>query len=158
MCFRLLMECLFRGCSSVLSQARAWEVEAVSSLKCGAGLWYISERILSNNQIKIFFKTSKSNFIQTENKYTVYVQYIVLSCIFSGFCRYYYPNVRDQLVAKSILPLSKLCALVTMQRQHPSEAEMFSLPLFPRTDSSTGHQSKPSGMHAYACTHRQSNM
>ncbi|TNN01658.1 hypothetical protein fugu_011040 [Takifugu bimaculatus] len=65
---------------------------------------------------------------------------------FEVWCRYYYPNVRDQLVAKSILPLSKLCALVTMQRQHPSEAEMFSLPLFPRTDSSMGHQSKPSGL------------
>lgn len=59
-------------------------------------------------------------------------------------------------MAKSMLPLSKLCALVTMQRQHPSEAEMFSLPLFPRTDSPTGHQSKPSGMLKH--TQPQSNM
>lgn len=60
-------------------------------------------------------------------------------------CRYYYPNVRDQLVAKGLLPLSKLCAMVTMQSQHPNEAQMFSLPLIPRTDSPTGHQPPPSG-------------
>lgn len=81
---------------------------------------------------------------------------IKLSNVFVCVCRYYYPNVRDQLVAKSILPLSKLCALVTMQRQHPSKGEMLSLPLFPRTDSPTGHQIKPSGMHKH--THPQSNM
>lgn len=67
------------------------------------------------------------------------------------FCRYYYPNVRDQLVAKGMLPLSKLCAMVTMQRQHPNEAQMFSLPLIPRTDSPTGHQPQPSGTQ----THKQ---
>lgn len=100
---------------------------------------------------------SKSNFKQSKVsrlKINVQYNYYIYSCIFFGLCRYYYPNVRDQLVAKSILPLSKLCALVTMQRQHPSEAEMFSLPLFPRTDSSTGHQSKTSGMRARSCTHR----
>ncbi|XP_035478063.2 C2 domain-containing protein 3 isoform X3 [Scophthalmus maximus] len=64
---------------------------------------------------------------------------------FEVWCRYYYPNVRDQLVAKGLLPLSKLCAMVTMQRQHPNEAQMFSLPLVPRTDSPTGHQPQPSG-------------
>uniref|UniRef100_A0A3B5A3F2 C2 domain containing 3 centriole elongation regulator n=1 Tax=Stegastes partitus TaxID=144197 RepID=A0A3B5A3F2_9TELE len=53
---------------------------------------------------------------------------------FEVWCRYYYPNVRDQLVARGMLPLSKLCAMVTMQRQHPDEAQMFSLPLIPRTD------------------------
>lgn len=65
---------------------------------------------------------------------------------FEVWCRYYYPNVRDQLVAKGMLPLSKLCAMVTMQRQHPNEAQMFSLPLIPRTDSPTGHQPQPSGL------------
>ncbi|XP_034720031.1 C2 domain-containing protein 3 isoform X3 [Etheostoma cragini] len=65
---------------------------------------------------------------------------------FEVWCRYYYPNVRDQLVAKGMLPLSKLCAMVTMQRQHPDEAQMFSLPLIPRTDSPTGHQPQPSGL------------
>ncbi|XP_074496633.1 C2 domain-containing protein 3 isoform X2 [Sebastes fasciatus] len=65
---------------------------------------------------------------------------------FDVWCRYYYPNVRDQLVAKGMLPLSKLCAMVTMQRRHPNEAQMFSLPLIPRTDSPTGHQPQPSGL------------
>ncbi|XP_062275677.1 C2 domain-containing protein 3 isoform X3 [Scomber scombrus] len=65
---------------------------------------------------------------------------------FEVWCRYYYPNVRDQLVAKGMLPISKLCAMVTMQRQHPDEAQMFSLPLIPRTDSPTGHHPQPSGL------------
>ncbi|KAM6988093.1 C2 domain-containing protein 3 isoform 2-T2 [Tautogolabrus adspersus] len=65
---------------------------------------------------------------------------------FEVWCRYYYPNVRDQLVAKGLLPLSKLCAMITMQRQHPDEAQMFSLPLIPRTDSPTGRQPQPSGL------------
>ncbi|KAM9734096.1 C2 domain-containing protein 3 isoform 2-T2 [Menidia menidia] len=65
---------------------------------------------------------------------------------FEVWCRYYYPNVRDQLVARGMLPLSKLCAMVTMQRQHPVEAQMFSLPLTPRTDGSTGFQPEPSGL------------
>ncbi|XP_040024846.2 C2 domain-containing protein 3 isoform X1 [Gasterosteus aculeatus] len=65
---------------------------------------------------------------------------------FEVWCRYYYPNVRDQLVAKGVLPLAKLCAMVTMQRQHPNEAQKFSLPLIPRTDSPTGHQPHPSGL------------
>ncbi|KAM9318099.1 C2 domain-containing protein 3 isoform 3-T3 [Pholidichthys leucotaenia] len=65
---------------------------------------------------------------------------------FEVWCRYYYPNVRDQLVAKGLLPLSKLCAMVTMQKQHPNEAQMFSLPLIPKTDSSSGHQPHPSGL------------
>ncbi|XP_037324188.2 C2 domain-containing protein 3 isoform X1 [Pungitius pungitius] len=65
---------------------------------------------------------------------------------FEVWCRYYYPNVRDQLVAKGVLPLAKLCAMVTMQRQHPNEAQKFSLPLIPRTDCPTGHQPQPSGL------------
>ncbi|KAI4814903.1 hypothetical protein KUCAC02_005079 [Chaenocephalus aceratus] len=65
---------------------------------------------------------------------------------FEVWCRYYYPNVRDQLVARGMLPLSKLCAMVTMQRQHPNEAQMFSLPLIPRTDSPIAHPPQPSGL------------
>ncbi|XP_061575633.1 C2 domain-containing protein 3 [Cololabis saira] len=65
---------------------------------------------------------------------------------FEVWCRYYYPNVRDQLVARGMLPLSKLCAMVTMQRQHPNEAQMFSLPLIPRMDDPTGFQPHPSGL------------
>lgn len=64
---------------------------------------------------------------------------------FEVWCRYYYPNVRDQLVAKGMLPLSKLCAMVTMQRLH-NEAQMFSLPLVPSTDTSTCHLPQPSGL------------
>ncbi|XP_056296608.1 C2 domain-containing protein 3 isoform X3 [Pseudoliparis swirei] len=64
---------------------------------------------------------------------------------FEVWCRYYYPNVRDQLVAKGMLPLSKLCAMVTMQRRHPQEAQLFSLPLTPRADGPTMHQPQPSG-------------
>lgn len=62
---------------------------------------------------------------------------------FEVWCRYYYPNVRDQLVAKGVLPLSKVCALVTMQRLH-NEAQMFSVPLIPWSDGS--HQPQPSGL------------
>ncbi|XP_068173635.1 C2 domain-containing protein 3 isoform X2 [Antennarius striatus] len=86
------------------------------------------------------------------------VQKLLLSCLscqglssgggiqFEVWCRYYYPNVRDQLVAKGMLPLSKLCAMITLQKKHPDEVEMFSLPLIPRTDSSTGRQPQPSGL------------
>lgn len=62
---------------------------------------------------------------------------------FEVWCRYYYPNVRDQLVAKAMLPLSKLCGMVTMQRLH-NEAQMFSLPLIPWSD--VNHELQPSGL------------
>lgn len=65
---------------------------------------------------------------------------------FEVWCRYYYPNVRDQLVARGLLPLSKLCAMATMQRQHHNEAQMFSLPLVPRTEGQSGFQPQPSGL------------
>ncbi|XP_049582446.1 C2 domain-containing protein 3 isoform X2 [Syngnathus scovelli] len=65
---------------------------------------------------------------------------------FEVWCRYYYPNVREQLVAKGILPLSKLCAMVTMQGQHPAEARMFSIPLLPTADDLAAHQPLPSGL------------
>ncbi|XP_047248201.1 C2 domain-containing protein 3 isoform X1 [Girardinichthys multiradiatus] len=65
---------------------------------------------------------------------------------FEVWCRYYYPNVRDQLVARGLLPLSKLCAMATMQRQHSNEAQMFSLPLVPRTEGHSGFQPQPSGL------------
>ncbi|XP_061683226.1 C2 domain-containing protein 3 isoform X2 [Syngnathoides biaculeatus] len=65
---------------------------------------------------------------------------------FEVWCRYYYPNVRDQLVAKGILPLSKLCAMVTLQGRHPDEAQMFSLPLLPKVDGLATPQPHPSGL------------
>ncbi|KAL4697613.1 hypothetical protein H8959_003311 [Pygathrix nigripes] len=36
---------------------------------------------------------------------------------FEIWCRYYYPNVRDQMVAKGTLPLSRICAMVTTQHR-----------------------------------------
>ncbi|XP_068718257.1 C2 domain-containing protein 3-like isoform X2 [Montipora capricornis] len=43
--------------------------------------------------------------------------------------RFYYPNIRDQMVAKASLPLAKLCAMVTMQKQGEATIQSFSLPL-----------------------------
>ncbi|CAL8362296.1 unnamed protein product [Merluccius merluccius] len=65
---------------------------------------------------------------------------------FEVWCRYYYPNVREQLVARAVLPLSKLCAMVTLQRQQPAEAQLFSLPLFRRSHGPADHQPQPSGL------------
>ncbi|KAL2095989.1 hypothetical protein ACEWY4_008137 [Coilia grayii] len=65
---------------------------------------------------------------------------------FEVWCRYYYPNVRDQHVAKGLLLLPKLCGMVTMQRQkQQTEAQLFALPLIPRTEGNTSHQPPPSG-------------
>ncbi|KAG5837565.1 hypothetical protein ANANG_G00240690 [Anguilla anguilla] len=65
---------------------------------------------------------------------------------FQVWCRYYYPNVRDQLVAKGLLPLSKLCAMVTMQTHEPTGPQVFSLPLLPQTESTAEHHPQPSGL------------
>ncbi|XP_034971638.2 C2 domain-containing protein 3 isoform X2 [Zootoca vivipara] len=54
---------------------------------------------------------------------------------FEIWCRYYYPNVRDQMVARGTLPLSRLCAMVTMQYREDVGIQTFSLPLIPRTES-----------------------
>ncbi|XP_070553573.1 C2 domain-containing protein 3-like [Ptychodera flava] len=48
---------------------------------------------------------------------------------FEVWCRYYYPNIRDQVVAKGLLPLAKLCAMVTMQKRGEPSVQTFSLPL-----------------------------
>ncbi|KAJ8403874.1 hypothetical protein AAFF_G00347420 [Aldrovandia affinis] len=86
------------------------------------------------------------------------VQRLLLSCCssqgpsarggiqFEVWCRYYYPNVRDQLVAKGLLPLAKLCAMVTMQTHEHTGPQVFSLPLLPQTESTTGHHPQPSGL------------
>ncbi|KAM9170693.1 C2 domain-containing protein 3 isoform 1-T1 [Pangshura tecta] len=55
---------------------------------------------------------------------------------FEIWCRYYYPNVRDQMVAKGTLPLSRLCAMVTMQHREEVGIQTFTLPLIPRTECS----------------------
>ncbi|NXS29389.1 C2CD3 protein, partial [Pomatostomus ruficeps] len=65
---------------------------------------------------------------------------------FEVWCRYYYPNVRDQLVAKGALPLSRLCAMVTMQHREEIGIQTFNLPLVPRTDSSEEFPLRSSGL------------
>ncbi|XP_072546756.1 C2 domain-containing protein 3 isoform X2 [Salminus brasiliensis] len=65
---------------------------------------------------------------------------------FEVWCRYYYPNVQEQLIARGVLPVAKLCAMVTMQKQGQTEAQLFSLPLIPRTDSPSDVQPHPSGL------------
>ncbi|XP_027536741.1 C2 domain-containing protein 3 isoform X10 [Neopelma chrysocephalum] len=65
---------------------------------------------------------------------------------FEVWCRYYYPNVRDQLVAKGTLPLSRLCAMVTMQHREEIGIQTFNLPLVPRTDTSEEFHPRSSGL------------
>ncbi|GAB0181019.1 C2 domain-containing protein 3 [Grus japonensis] len=65
---------------------------------------------------------------------------------FEVWCRYYYPNVRDQMVAKGTLPLSRLCAMVTMQHREEIGIQTFNLPLVPRTDSSEEFHLQSSGL------------
>ncbi|ESO89518.1 hypothetical protein LOTGIDRAFT_165110 [Lottia gigantea] len=48
---------------------------------------------------------------------------------FEVWCRYYHPNVRDQVIAKATLPLAKLCAMVTMQKRGEPSIQTFQLPL-----------------------------
>ncbi|XP_078401326.1 C2 domain-containing protein 3 [Cetorhinus maximus] len=54
---------------------------------------------------------------------------------FEIWCRYYYPNVRDQVVARGVLPLSKLCAMVTMQHHKEVGVQTFGIPLMSRTEN-----------------------
>uniref|UniRef100_A0A8C4UY56 C2 domain containing 3 centriole elongation regulator n=1 Tax=Falco tinnunculus TaxID=100819 RepID=A0A8C4UY56_FALTI len=65
---------------------------------------------------------------------------------FEVWCRYYYPNVRDQVVAKGTLPLSRLCAMATMQHREEIGIQTFNLPLVPRTDCSGEFQLRASGL------------
>ncbi|CAL1526799.1 unnamed protein product, partial [Lymnaea stagnalis] len=50
---------------------------------------------------------------------------------FEVWCRYYHPNVRDQLIAKSALPLAKVCAMITMHKRGEPCIQSFSLRLTP---------------------------
>ncbi|NXI59516.1 C2CD3 protein, partial [Chloroceryle aenea] len=65
---------------------------------------------------------------------------------FEFWCRYYYPNVRDQMVAKGTLPLSRLCAMVTMKQREEIGIQTFNLPLVPRADSSEQFPLRSSGL------------
>ncbi|NXD87629.1 C2CD3 protein, partial [Halcyon senegalensis] len=65
---------------------------------------------------------------------------------FEVWCRYYYPNVRDQMVAKGTLPLSRLCAMVTMKQREEIGIQTFNLPLVPRADPSEEFNLQSSGL------------
>ncbi|XP_042312473.1 C2 domain-containing protein 3 isoform X2 [Sceloporus undulatus] len=75
---------------------------------------------------------------------------------FEVWCRYYYPNVRDQMVARGTLPLSRLCAMVTMQHREAVGIQTFSLPLIPRTESSGQHHAQSSGFLDVSIRYRRS--
>ncbi|XP_064000136.1 C2 domain-containing protein 3-like [Pogoniulus pusillus] len=65
---------------------------------------------------------------------------------FEVWCRYYYPELREQLVARGSLPLSRLCAMVTKQHREDVGMQTFSLPLLPSTEASEGFHLRPSGL------------
>ncbi|KFO92990.1 C2 domain-containing protein 3, partial [Buceros rhinoceros silvestris] len=65
---------------------------------------------------------------------------------FEVWCRYYYPSVREQMVAKGTLPLSRLCAMVTMQQHEEIGIQNFNLPLVPQSDSSGEFHLRSSGL------------
>ncbi|XP_004382017.1 C2 domain-containing protein 3 [Trichechus manatus latirostris] len=65
---------------------------------------------------------------------------------FEIWCRYYYPNVRDQMVAKGTLPLSRICAMVTMQHREDVGIQTFNLPLTPRLENRKELKSQSSGL------------
>ncbi|XP_007173782.2 C2 domain-containing protein 3 isoform X1 [Balaenoptera acutorostrata] len=77
---------------------------------------------------------------------------------FEIWCRYYYPNVRDQMVARGTLPLSRICATVTMQRREDVGMQTFNLPLTPRLENRNELRNQSSGLLdvglRYRCTPR----
>ncbi|XP_078514692.1 C2 domain-containing protein 3 isoform X2 [Lissotriton helveticus] len=75
---------------------------------------------------------------------------------FEIWCRYYYPNVRDQMVAKGFLPLSRLCAMVTMQHREEVGIQTFNLPLTPRVESADESQQHSSGLLNVSIKYRRS--
>ncbi|XP_028397672.1 C2 domain-containing protein 3-like isoform X2 [Dendronephthya gigantea] len=72
--------------------------------------------------------------------------------------RYYYPNIRDQLVAKSSLPLSKLCGMVTMHKPGETNTQSFSLPLTTLSNSAEDWKSEPGGVLDVIIKYRQSKV
>ncbi|XP_074072953.1 C2 domain-containing protein 3 isoform X2 [Macrotis lagotis] len=65
---------------------------------------------------------------------------------FEIWCRYYYPNVREQMVARGSLPLSRLCAMVTMQLHKNVGLQTFNLPLFARSENKDEFQAQIAGL------------
>ncbi|XP_026640196.1 C2 domain-containing protein 3 isoform X2 [Microtus ochrogaster] len=75
---------------------------------------------------------------------------------FEVWCRYYYPNVRDQMVAKGTLPLSRICAMVTMEHREDVGMQNFNLPLTPRFENSKELKNQPSGLLDVGLRYRRS--
>ncbi|XP_073404641.1 C2 domain-containing protein 3 [Dendrobates tinctorius] len=75
---------------------------------------------------------------------------------FEIWCRYYYPNVRDQIVAKALLPLSRLCAMVTMHHREELGVQAFCLPLSPVSETSAAARPPSSGILNVNVTYRRS--
>ncbi|XP_070800210.1 C2 domain-containing protein 3 [Pituophis catenifer annectens] len=75
---------------------------------------------------------------------------------FEIWCRYYYPNVRDQMVARASLPLSRLCAMVTMQHRQEVGIQTFHLPVMPRISSSGELHPPSSGLFQVSVKYRRS--
>ncbi|XP_054997908.1 C2 domain-containing protein 3 isoform X2 [Sorex araneus] len=65
---------------------------------------------------------------------------------FEVWYRYYYPTVKDQMVAKGTLPLSRICAMVTTQHHEDVGIQTFSLPLTPRLESRKELRNQSSGL------------
>ncbi|XP_063497383.1 C2 domain-containing protein 3 isoform X19 [Symphalangus syndactylus] len=75
---------------------------------------------------------------------------------FEIWCRYYYPNVRDQQVAKGTLPLSKICAMVTTQHREDVGIQTFNLPLTPRIENRKELRNQSSGLLDVGLRYRRS--
>nr|XP_054296910.1 C2 domain-containing protein 3 isoform X3 [Pongo pygmaeus] len=75
---------------------------------------------------------------------------------FEIWCRYYYPNVRDQKVAKGTLPLSRICAMVTTQHREDLGIQTFNLPLTPRTENRKELWNQSSGLLDVGLRYRRS--
>ncbi|XP_058302725.1 C2 domain-containing protein 3 isoform X5 [Hylobates moloch] len=75
---------------------------------------------------------------------------------FEIWCRYYYPNVRDQKVAKGTLPFSRICAMVTTQHREDVGIQTFNLPLTPRIENRKELRNQSSGLLDVGLRYRRS--
>ncbi|XP_062052686.1 C2 domain-containing protein 3 isoform X3 [Lepus europaeus] len=75
---------------------------------------------------------------------------------FEIWCRYYYPNVRDQMVATGTLPLSRICAMVTTQHREDVGIQTFNLPLTPRLENRKELRNQSAGLLDVGLRYRRS--
>ena len=73
----------------------------------------------------------------------------VRSLVFEVWTRHYHPNLRDQLVATCVLPLPKLCSLITMHShaKHQPSCQTFILPLNRNVSGNVDRSNKPTSAH-----------